>query len=334
MSKLATVIESTLSKVSNVSTPNYILYAQHGWADENRAMQQLANRLACPKAKVVAPNLGFLNTWIRIAPLIDKVEAIAQRTQETHPDTPMRIVGHSMGGLIWLEVLSRHPEWWPQVESLVLVGSPVGGADLSRMVDPFEWGIGIARDLGTNRRAIAERIAAQVPTLVIAGDYDGGSDGVVPVECTKVPQASYVAVNNINHDRLKQHPEVADIIKQYWQSPEYLCRPEPIESYCDRVIRHLQTVPGMTDAHYRGFEKSEAWTLLPNGLVIRTWCNRLNIHHVFLSNSMGDCLFAGFVGWPHTAALYETLWRLRLEKSPQIEAFSVKATESVAKSSR
>lgn len=296
--------------------PDYILYAQHGWADEHRGIHQLAQQIASPNAEVIAPNLGFINTWIRINPLVNKVEAIAAKTQAAHPNTPLRIVGHSMGGLIWLEVLSRHPEWWPQVESLVLVGSPVGGADLSRMFDPFEWGIGIAKDLGTNRRAIAEQIAAKVPTLIIAGDYDGGSDGVVPVECTKVHLASYVTVNNINHASLKKHPVVGDIIQQFWQSADHLCVPSPIETPCDRIIRQLQSIPGITDAHYRGFKKSELWALLPNGLSLRTWRSPLKIHHVFLANYMGDCLFAGFVGWPHTQDLYDALCEIRVGREP------------------
>jgi len=294
-----------------MSTPDYILYAQHGWADINQGIGRLAQQIASPTAKVIVPNLGFVNTWIRIEPLIARVEAIAHQTQTEHPDTPIRIVGHSMGGLIWLEVLARHPEWWPKIESLVLVASPIGGADLGRMVDPFEWGIGIARDLGTNRRSLAERIAAEVPTLIIAGDYDGGSDGVVPVECTKFHRASYVAVNNINHDRMKKHPAVAEIIQQFWQSADHLCVPAPIESECDRIIRQLQSIPGMTDAHYRGFTASQHWSDLSAELHLRTWQNRLGIHHVFLSNRSSDCLFAGFVGWPHTAAFYETLWHLR-----------------------
>ena len=291
-------------------TPSYILYAQHGWADVNRGIGQLATQVACPQAKIVVPNLGFINTWIRIAPLVDRVEAIAHQTQSEYPDAPIRIVGHSMGGLIWLEVLARNPQWWPRVESLVLVASPVGGADLGRLFDPMALGIGIARDLGANRRAIAEQIAANIPTLIIAGDYDGGSDGVVTVECTKFQRASYVVVNNINHDRMKKHPAVATIIQEFWQDRDRLCVPTPIETYCDRVIRQLQAIPGMTDAHYRGFRVSQIWATLPEGLSLRTWQNRLGIHHVFLSNQAGDCLFAGFVGWPHTEALYETLQHL------------------------
>ncbi|MEO0377730.1 MAG: alpha/beta hydrolase, partial [Cyanobacteria bacterium P01_A01_bin.17] len=141
-------------------SPQNIIYAQHGWADDHRHMEYLATQLAAPTSKIVAPNLGYWRTWLRIAPLIDRVDAIATQTHAQHPHAPMRIIGHSMGGLIWLEVLHRHPEWWPQVESLVLVGSPVGGADLARMIDPFGWGIGVARDLGKSRRGIGVAIAS------------------------------------------------------------------------------------------------------------------------------------------------------------------------------
>ncbi|MGB3787306.1 MAG: alpha/beta hydrolase [Phormidesmis sp.] len=295
--------------------PDYILYAQHGWADINQGIGQLAQSVASPTARVIVPNLGFVNTWIRMEPLISRVEAIAQQTQAEHPGVPLRIVGHSMGGLIWLEVLARNPEWWPLVESLVLVASPVGGADLGRLVDPLELGIGIARDLGRNRRAIAERIAAEVPTLIIAGNYMDGSDGVVPIECTRFNRASYVSVPDIDHDRMKKHPAVAEIIQQFWQSSDHLCLPQPVESYCDRVIRQLQLIPGITDARYKGFDQSQLWSLLPHGLVLRTWQNRMGIHHVFLSNYAGDCLFAGFVGWPHTANLYKCLLDLKLNRS-------------------
>ena len=303
------------SSISIDSQPEYILYAQHGWADIDRGIGSLAQQVASPNARAIVPNLGFINTWIRIEPLIERVEEIATQTQREHPNTPMRIIGHSMGGLIWLEVLDRHPEWWPQVESLVLVGSPVGGADLSRMVDPMGWGIGIARDLGKNRRAMAERIAAQVPTLIIAADYSQGSDGVVPIECMKFNRASYVEVGSIRHDRMKRHPVVADVIQQFWQHERHLCVPMPVETYSYRVIQQLQAIPGMTDARYRGFEKSELWSLLPRGLSLRTRLSKIGIHHVYLANDMGDCLFAGYVGWPHTTDLYDALCRLRCDES-------------------
>ena len=73
--------------------------------------------------------------------------------------------------------------------------------------------------------------------------------------------------------------------------------PLPIETYCDRIIRQLQAIPGMTDAPYRGFESSQLWAYLPEGLNLRIWQNRLGVHHVFLANRTGTaCLQALLAG--------------------------------------
>ena len=42
-----------------MAQPDYILYAQHGWADVDRGIGQLAKQVASPNARVVVPNLGF-----------------------------------------------------------------------------------------------------------------------------------------------------------------------------------------------------------------------------------------------------------------------------------
>ena len=156
-------------------SPQFLLFAQHGWADTSRAIASLAHTIVPPETPVIAPDLGWLRTWLRIEPLIQQVEAAATKALEDYPDHAWRIMGHSMGGLIWIELLHRHPEWQFRVHSLALVGAPVGGSDLGRIIDPLGLGIAIARDLGVNRRPLAEAIAAQVPTVVIAGDSDGGA---------------------------------------------------------------------------------------------------------------------------------------------------------------
>lgn len=289
------------------SSPQLVLFAQHGWADTHRAIARLAHSLAGSDTLVIAPDLGYLNTWLRIDPLIQQVEQIASQTIAQYPETPMRIIGHSMGGLIWLETLHRHPEWWPQVAALTLVASPIGGADLARMIDPLGWGIGIARDLGQNRRPIAEAIAAQIPTLIIAGDSDHGSDGTVPVTATQVAGAQHVILPGLAHATLKDHPAVGEIIQQFWQQPASRTMPaDPAYS----VIRYLQAVPGMTDTHPRDFARSRPCLQFPNGLTVRTWKHPLGAELVFLANPSGQCLYSGFVGWPDRSHLHQALQRL------------------------
>ena len=59
---------------------------------------------------------------------------------------------------------------WNRFESLILLGVPIGGADLARIINPLGWDIGMAKHLGKNRRILAEQITAVIPTLVVAGN--------------------------------------------------------------------------------------------------------------------------------------------------------------------
>ncbi|MBW4651791.1 MAG: alpha/beta hydrolase [Kaiparowitsia implicata GSE-PSE-MK54-09C] len=296
--------------------PDFLLFAQHGWHDTNKAMTALARQLVGANIPVVAPRLGLVQTWLRIEPLIQKLEAIAHQAIAHYPHTPLRIVGHSMGGLMWLELLHRHPEWQAQVHSLVLVGSPVGGADLGRLIDPFSFGIGIAADLGKNRRAMAEAIAQSIPILVIAGDVDDGSDGTVPLTCTQVAHAQFVKLTGIRHASLKAHPRVAATILDFWQDFQ---TGESI--LVNDLIQHLRAIPGMTDGHPRGIKRSRVVAQFPNGSSLRTWRNSVGINHVFLESATGQCLYAGFVGWPHADDLRRELEALCQTVQPTEQPF-------------
>jgi pimeloyl-ACP methyl ester carboxylesterase len=293
------------------TAPEFVLYAQHGWADGGRAMRSLARTLAASEALIVAPSLGYMKTWLRIEPLIHAIEQLVITTTLQYPELPIRIMGHSMGGLIWLEILDRHPEWWSKVESIVLIGSPVGGADLARVLDPMKWGLGIARDLGASRRLMAEAIAAQIPMLVIAGDLDDGSDGTVPISATKVFGAEFISIPNVDHASLKAHPAVAEAIRQFWDVPkDRTCESmEPDLSIL--LIRKLQAIDGMTDGHRRGFLQSSLFLTLEDGTTLRTWTNPWGINHVFVACPEGTCLYSGFVGWGHVRELQETLEALK-----------------------
>lgn len=285
--------------------PDCILYAQHGWADDYRRIAALAELIAPPNTKVVTPNLGYLNTWFWIEPLIQRVDDLATANWHRFSDVPMRVVGHSMGGLIWLEVLHRHPEWWSQVDSIVLVASPVGGSDLGRIFDPFDWGIGVARDLGKNRRGMAEAIAAQIPTLVIAGNTDGGSDGTVILGATQFRYAHFVELPGVSHPALRNHPRVAAAILEFWSSQKAPQLPQ--SGLTATLIQRLQAVPGMTDAHPRDALKATPCLQFDHGLTLRTWRNGFGVHHVFLVSGEGQCIYSGFVGWRQTTHLHQTL---------------------------
>lgn len=299
-------------------TPDCILFAQHGWADNGLAIADLARRVATPTTHIVAPSLNYLDTWLRIHPLIQATEALAIETLATYPTLPIRIIGHSMGGLIWLEVLHRHPEWWSRVESIVLIASPVGGADLARLLDPFGWGIGISRDLSISRRTLAEAIAPNIPILVIAGDVDQGSDGTIPVGSTHFfGAAQWVCLADISHAALKNHPLVAETIQQFWAASQSMA-PASQSLQGERLIRCLQQIPGMTDAHPRDFAKATVYLTLPDGLTIRVWKNPLGLEHVFVGCPNGQCLYGGFVSWIHSGGLWEALREIQQTHTKQI----------------
>jgi len=290
--------------IVKTSNPEYLLFAQHGWADTGNDIGKLAQDAADSKTLIIAPSLGWLQTFIRIKPLIKKLEKIASETIKDYPHTPIKIVGHSMGGLIWLEVLNRNPQWWHQVHSLILLGSPVGGSNAARLIDPLGIGIGTAKDLGQNRRHIAEKIAQHIPTLSVASDIGWGTDGLVTLENTKFNYAHLQLVSNIPHSAMKYHPEMIPVMQNFWTNPSLGVSPE--NNLIHQLIQRLRSIPGMTDADYQGFERSQTIATLDDGSTLRIWKNPLGVSHVYLGKQQ-QCLYAGYVGLIHTRGLYRAI---------------------------
>ena len=210
------------------------------------------------------------------------------------------IIGHSMGGLIWLEILDRHREWWGKVHSLVLVGSPVGGSDLGRLFDPLRLFPLIARDLGTNRRPIAEAIAAQIPTLSIVGDLGNHSDGTVPIGSSQFDHASFVWLDNINHPTLKNHPRVAYAVRHFWQQPKIA----PIHNdTASQLIAQLRAID-LTETNNQNFSYAKVIRTYPDGTKLWIWKNSLQVDHLFVSKnvtsaqgSVNQCIYSAYMGW-------------------------------------
>ena len=288
--------------MSSVNQPKFIIFSQHGLSDTNTQMLSLAHKVAPPNSHVVAPNLGIVKTYFNIEPLITKVEQDAVQAFEQYPNIPARIIATSLGGVIWVEALSRNRKWWSKIESLVLLGSPIGGSDLARMIDPFGWGIGMAKYLGENRRPLAEKITAVVPTLVVAGNTTGGSDGTVTIESTKLKHAHFVCINGVSHPVLRSAPAVAKAIQVFWEKPREPL-PAPNATLVSELTEHFRTVQGITDANSADVQYSNIVHSFANGSTIRTWINGFGVYHVFIVDADRRCQYAGFVGWVHIAGL-------------------------------
>ena len=287
--------------------PEFLLFAQHGWADTGNSIGKLASAAASSRTLITVPSLGLIKTFIRIEPLIEQLEQIATRIINNYPDTPIKIIGHSMGGLIWLEVLNRNPQWWKKVHSLILLGSPVGGSNIARTLDPLSIGIGTAAALGKNRRDMAEKIARQIPTLSVASDTGMGTDGLVTVENTKFDYANWLLISNIPHSAMRYHPDMIPIMQNFWANPQLGFLPTP--DLASRFIKRLRSVPGMTDADYRDFKRSRVIASFADGITLHT-LNYPLVNYVYLGKGK-QCLYAGYVGLIHAGDLRRAIAEIR-----------------------
>ena len=284
--------------------PERLLFAQHGWADTGKNIGSLVRKATGDRTKVVVPSLGLIRTFIRLKPLVLQLEEIAAVEIAAHPQTPIEIVGHSMGGLMWLEVLRRNPQWWKRIRSLILLGSPVGGSNIARAIDPFGFGIGTAADLGKNRRPLAEQIARQIPTLSVASDTGMGTDGLVTVENTKFDFANWLLISGIPHSAMRYRTEMIPILQNFWVKPT-LGLP-PTADLKTQLICRLRNIKGMTDTDYRDFERSQTAVRLPEGLTLQTWTNPFGAKHIYLAQQQ-QCLYAGYVGLIHLRGLNQAI---------------------------
>lgn len=287
---------------------DFILFAQHGWADTDRDISHLARLLIASQSAEAnipsyTPDLGWIDTWLTIAPLVTKVENIAAEAIAKYPDLPLRIIGHSMGGLIWLEILDRHREWWGKVHSLVLIGSPIGGSDLGRLFDPFRLFPLMARDLGTNRRPIAEAIAAQVPTLSIVGDIGNHTDGTVPIGCSQFAYANFVSLDGLRHPTLKNHPRVAEAIHRFWKNPA-IGNISP--DTASQLIARFRAID-LTETSNQNFQYAKLIKTYPDGTKLWLWRNPLQVIHVFVSRD-NLCLYSAYTGWLDARKLRDLIY--------------------------
>ncbi len=292
-----------------------VIFAQHGWADTPDNIGRLARELATPDMQVIAPDLGYIRTWLRMEPLIDHVEQIARDTLAAYPNAQLRILGHSMGGLIWTEVLHRHPEWWQRVEWFTLIASPIGGAHLGRLIDPLGIGIGIAADLGKSRRCLAQQLAAHIPMLVLAGVTDGFSDDVVTVGATRIPGTQMLVLPGFSHAELRYHPLLVAILRHYSDSGSP-CAP-PDSEFDEQLVNAILAVRGMTDAHHPPL-RFEGVLRATTGTTISTGRNLAGVQHVYVSLASGTVLYGGYVGWMHEIGLSQTIKQLQRDYASRL----------------
>jgi len=152
------------------------------------------------------------------------VERLARFARETLGGRPAHYVGHSLGGVLILDMLNRYPEI--AAGSAVLLGAPVRGSFAGRrlgLAGVGRWMLGGSRPLWDERGARWRRsaplgvIAGTVPMGLghALGRMPGPSDGVVCVSETEVDGMSAHALVPLGHSLLIVSGRVAKMVERF-----------------------------------------------------------------------------------------------------------------------
>ena len=160
------------------------------------------------------------------APYEANLEALAR-----FADGDAFFVGHSLGGVLILDMLNRHPE--VQARGAVLLGAPVrgclagrrfGGAGLGR------WMMGPCRELWDERPARWSRsaplgvVAGTTPFglgRMVSGRLPGLNDGVVRVDETEVEGMTARALVAQGHSMLIVSGRVSELVHRFCSSGKF-----------------------------------------------------------------------------------------------------------------
>jgi len=110
--------------------PRYVLLLAHGYGEHAGRYGHVADAIAADGGDVYAPDHHGhgLSEGERALVSIDDAVAdlhlVAQRARDEHPDLPIVLLGHSMGGIIATRYAQLHTD---ELAALVLSGPAIGG---------------------------------------------------------------------------------------------------------------------------------------------------------------------------------------------------------------
>lgn len=158
------------------------------------------------------------------SPFDANVERFARFAQAALGDRPAHFVGHSLGGVLVLDMLNRHPD--VALGSAVLLGAPVRGCIAGRRLGVARvgrWMMGACGPLWEERPARWQR---EAPLGVVAGTLPLGlgrvlgrmscvNDGVVCVDETKVDGMTAQALVPCGHSMLVVSAAVGALVQRF-----------------------------------------------------------------------------------------------------------------------
>jgi len=157
-------------------------------------------------------------------PLEAAAESLARVVGENCGARAAHFIGHSLGGLLILAMLERHPD--VACASVLLLGPPARGCLAGRRFGRFalgRWMMGAAARLWEERETRWSRaaplgvVAGTVPLGLgrLFGALPGENDGVVRVEETAVAGMSARAVVPLSHSMLVVSPQVGALAERF-----------------------------------------------------------------------------------------------------------------------
>jgi pimeloyl-ACP methyl ester carboxylesterase len=161
--------------------------------------------------------------WGR-TPLEANVERLARFSKDALNGKRVHFIGHSLGGVLILETLNRHPE--VPAASAVLLGAPVRGCYAGRrlgLARVGRWMMGACGPQWEERAAAwkrAEPIGVVAGTLALGlgrvlGPLPGPNDGVVRVAETGLEGMTAQALVRQGHSSLIVSTQVVDLIDRF-----------------------------------------------------------------------------------------------------------------------
>ena len=193
----------------------------HGLWVPGVVMRPLAARLA--RAGFRCHNFSYRGTGRPLEAHAARLARFARDVQDA--SGPAHFVGHSLGGLVILEALLRHPE--TAAGRVVLLGTPVNGCYAGRRLATYpggRWFLGESEHLWRERRAArwsrAEALGVIAGTLPLGlgrlfGPLPGVNDGVVALEETALEGMAERVTLPVGHSAMLVSARVAEQVAAF-----------------------------------------------------------------------------------------------------------------------
>jgi len=173
-----------------------------------------------------AYSLNYPSTFQTVESHADDLEHLLN---ELDGVTSVSFIGHSLGGLVVRELLSRKDSWRKKITArqLIMLGTPNNGARLADMMSKFKLFQTIAGPSGQDIRPynIQKLPVPDIPTLIIAGGrgtkngfnplFGEDNDGITTVSETKIEGMKGFRLINVIHTTIMDHPETLQAILDF-----------------------------------------------------------------------------------------------------------------------